>query len=303
MDADKREFFRFDVRLAYYIEPLNQDGQCFHISRKKLVKQAEEDRLDEINASLEWLFEDRHHIENGGVEIFKGLNEKVSFMAWLLESILHSDNVLMSDEYHERSLKQHRFDLPTSEGSSKVLPLLQALSRRIDGYIEELSAVLKNSLSGKVFIYHKKRQASFNIQNYLNGLDGLAHKGNWLAKVIIDVVSRLNVYEGRLNRVKEAYKVLSDVDNWPEADVNLGAGGFALYLDDEMDINQKICVLLKVDDGFVFSKASGVYAAKKANAAGKYRTAFQFEDIAEEDSSHIVRYLMSKELESAHHNP
>ncbi|WP_040728147.1 PilZ domain-containing protein [Thiomicrorhabdus sp. Kp2] len=297
MSSDKRSFFRFDVTLPYYLEAMNEDGICFHINRATFIQQGDEKQIQSIKTSIDFLFQDKQHIQNGGVQIFRGLNDKIEFMAWLLDAILLGRNVLSTDEFHERLNVNKRFTLPESKGSSKVLPLLQALSKRLDHYIDELVSVMQNSLRNKVFFYHKKPLELFNILSYLKGLEDLAKKRNWLAMVITSLVSLLNVYEARLVRVKTAYQSISDTENWDEESVNLGAGGFAIYSAEPFAINQKFCALFKVDNEFVFGQASCVNVSQEACFNGKHRVAFKFEDITAEDSAHIVRYLMTKELE------
>ena len=297
MSREKRSFFRFDVTFPYYLEEMNGDGVCFHINRATFALPKEEKQILAFKTRLDIFFQDQHHIQNGGVEIFRGLNRKVEFMAWLLDSILLGNSVLSSDEYHDRMKENKQFSIPESKGSSKVLPLLQAFSVRVDHYIDELVGVMEHSLRNKVFFYHKKPLELFNTRNHLKGLEELAQKRNWLAMVITSLVSLLNVYEARLIRVKEAYQPISDVDNWDEGRVNLGAGGFAIYSETLFELNQKVCALFKMDDEFVFGQASCVHFSEKADFNDLHRASFKFDEISQEDSAHIVRFLMAKELE------
>lgn len=297
MTNDKRAFFRFDVTLPYYLEAMNEDGICFHVKRATFVPQSEEDKVLSIKTKLDFLFQDKHHIENGGVQIFRGLNDKIDFMAWLLDSILLGHNVLNSDEYHERFTQNKQFSIPESKGSSKVLPLLQGFALRIEHYIDELTSVMQHSVRNQVYFYHKRPLAAFDIKHYLKGLDELAKNRNWLAMVITLMVSLLNIYEARLVRIKQAYQDISDTDNWNEESINLGAGGFAIYTEQPYQLNQTLCTLFKIDDDFVFSHATCVNVGDVAKFKDKKRVSFKFEEISPEDSAHIVRYLMTKELE------
>jgi len=144
---------------------------------------------------------------------------------------------------------------------------------------------------------HKISPKPFRTEQYISGLSALASKGNWLAQVITLMVEKLNHYEGLYLKLKRAYQTLSDSEKWPIERVNLGAGGFAIYTPKAYALSQQVCALFNMDDTFVFAKASCVYQSDKLNAQAKKRTAFQFDDISSEDSAHIVRYLMAKELE------
>ena len=297
MGIEKRTFFRFDVNLPYYLEPLTTEGLCFHIAREELISPVEYQSLLNETHKLNSLFQDERHIQNGGVQIFTELNQKLELMVWLLDSIIDGIDVHQSGEYRQRLELNQKTSMPEAKGSSKVLPLLQAFYLRLEDYISELVDVIEHSLHGKVFMYHKISPKPFRTEQYISGLSALASKGNWLAQVITLMVAKLNHYESLYVKLKRAYQTLSDSEKWPIERVNLGAGGFAIYTSTGYALSQQVCALFNMDDTFVFAKASCVYQSDKLNAQAKKRTAFQFDEMSSEDSAHIVRYLMAKELE------
>ncbi|MEA1989407.1 MAG: PilZ domain-containing protein [Pseudomonadota bacterium] len=297
MGIEKRTFFRFDVNLPYYLEPLTTEGLCFHIAREELISPAEYQSLLNETHKLNSLFQDERHIQNGGVQIFTELNQKLELMVWLLDSFIEGVDIHEGSEYRQRLEINRKTSMPEAKGSSKVLPLLQAFYLRLEDYISELVDVIEHSVHGKVFMYHKTSPKPFRIEQYISGLSALASKGNWLAQVITLMVAKLNHYESLYIKLKQAYQTLSDSEKWPIERVNLGAGGFAIYTASNYAISQQVCVLFKMDDEFVFARASCVYQSNKPNTQAKKRTAFQFDDLSSEDSAHIVRYLMAKELD------
>lgn len=299
MSSEKRSFFRFDVNIPYYLEPLNENGGCLHVERDSLISPEAYQTILQQSHELKTLFQDSKHIENGGVQLFAALNKKLELMVWLLESVLSGEDVRHQADYQQHINQNQKFTMPDSNNSSKVFPLLNAFYLRVDAYIAELVHVIENSVQGKVFMFDQKPPKPFKVENYIKGLDSLAKKGNWLAKVILALVAKLNYYEDLFSKLKQAYKELSDTESWPTENVNLGAGGFAVYLSERFALAQKTCVIFQMDQEFVFAQGSCVYQAKNGNAQDKMRTAFQFDDISSEDSAHIVRFLMAKELEAS----
>jgi len=296
MTAEKRMFFRFDVTLPFYIEARDEDSACFQVASGQIISDVEKQKIEVLNQSIDTLFHDAKHVDNGSVDVFTGLNNKLEFFVWLLESLMNHINVLQSDKYQQHLQDQQRFIIPSSNKSSKVLPLLQALSNRIDLYIDELSLVMKHSISDHVFIYSQSEVKSFNVRNYVGGLETLAESGNWLAKIILDLTKKLNTYEGVLDQLKSQHSKLSDTENWPHEKVNLGEGGLAVFSQQNFTLNQKVCVLLKLDETLIFAKALCVYQSKPSDDLSYNRTAFEFQEISSEDRAHIVRYLMAQEL-------
>jgi len=296
MTIEKREFFRFDVTLPFYLEARKGDAACFQVTSSQVVSQSQKQRIDALNQSIDSLLHDAKHVDNGSVEMFASLNNKIEFFAWLLQSLINNNNVLLLDKYQQYLHEQLRFIIPSSNKSSKVLPLLQALSNRIDLYIDELSQVMKHCVSGHVFICNASEVKPFNVRHYIGGLESLAQKGNWLAKIIIDLTQKLNTYEGVLDSLKKQHNKLSDTDSWPHEKVNLGEGGLAVFSQQNFTLNQEICVLLKLDETLIFAKAKCVYQTKLSDELRYNRTAFEFQEISSEDSAHIVRYLMAQEL-------
>jgi len=268
-----------------------------HIGREALIIDKEHQAVIQQSRDLQTLFEDEKHIKNGATKLFKSLNIKLDLMIWLLDSILSGHDVRTDPDYLQRMSQNAAFLIPESETSSKIFPLLKAFYHRVDDYISELNHVVENSIHGKVFMYHQPSPKPFNAELFIKGLKTVAGKGNWLAKVIISLVSKLNYYESLFSRLKKAYQNLSDTQSWPTENVNLGAGGFAVHLKGNFDIGAKTCALFQMDDEFVFAKSRCVHQEKESGPKSLMRTAFQFDDISAEDSAHIVRFLMAKELE------
>jgi len=302
VSAEKRQFFRFDVSLPYFIEPLDNKGCCFQVTRNQLLTTQELKLITLETQQLNNLFEDSKHIQNGSVKIFKGLNHKLDFMVWLLDLILEGVEHSKLSQLDDKKEQNHRIVLPEVKESSKVFPLLKAFFIRVDEYIAELIDVIEHSVRGNVFMYHKPLLKPLNLENYIKGLPELAKKGNWLARVITLLVSKLNHYEKLIIKLKQAYEKLSDYEKWPIEKVNLGEGGFAIFTSKTFASADKICVLFRMDDEFVFAKARCVYQSNKSKVKEPMRTDFEFEEIHSEDSAHIVRFLMAQELAFRHKN-
>lgn len=303
MGQEKREFFRFDVEVPHYLENQDKGGHCLHVHQNDLITDSEYKKIQTERRKLNELFQDQRHIDNGAVALFSGLNKKLDFMVWLLEAVMTAHDVRLDSEYLQKKDLNQQIGMPELASSSKVFPLLQAYFQRVEEYIAELIEVIESSVQGKVFMYHKKMPKPFKVEHYMQGLPVAAKQGNWIANVIVLICQQLNHYEQLFGNLKQAYRELSDTESWPLNKINLAAGGFAFYSEDSFSVGQKFCCLFKLDDEFVFAKASCVYQSEAGKAHKPKRTAFQFDEINSEDSAHIVRYLMSKELELRNTHP
>lgn len=301
MHREQREFFRFDVSLPVYFEPMTSSGVCLQIDKAHLVEAAEAERLIEENSQLQSLFEDEIHLQNGGVKLFNEFNQKLEFIAWLLESIVEGQNPAAHPEFHQRIYDQAQYKRPEGEGGSKIIPLLQAFYLRIDNTILECVDVVEKNISGRVFMYHKPIGTLFSSQDYIENLGLLAKQGNWLASVIEKLIFKFNYYETLLNKLKRAYQPLSEYEKWPVERINMAAGGFSLMMEKECQLGEALCALFLMDEQFVFGQAECVFVENNRSGSASIgepkRTAFKFTAIAAEDEAHIVRYLMGKELE------
>ncbi len=301
MHQEQREFFRFDVSLPVYFEPMKSSGVCLLIDKAQIIEPAEAESLVEENSQLEHLFEDEVHLQNGGVKLFDEFNQKLAFMAWLLESIVGGENPETHPEFQQRMYEQAQYKRPEGKGGSKIIPLLQALYLRIDNTILECVDVIAKNISGKFFMYHQPIGSLFSSQDYIANLALLANQGNWLASVIEKLIFKFNYYETLLNKLKRAYQKLSEYEKWPVEHINLAAGGFSLMMEQECQVGDKLCALFLIDEQFIFSQAECVFVENNkpgsASVGESKRVAFKFMTIATEDEAHIVRYLMGKELE------
>lgn len=300
MNKEQREFFRFDVSLPVYFEPMKSSGVCLQIDKAQLVDPLETENLAEENRQLLRLFKDEIHIQNGGVKLFDEFNQKLAFMAWLLDLLAEGKNPAAYPEFQQRMHEQTQYKRPEAKGPSKIIPLLQALYLRIDNTILECVDVVDKNISGKVFMYHKPIGFLFSSQDYIANLAVLAKQGNWLASVIEKLIFKFNYYEILLNKLKQTYQKLSEYEKWPVERINLAAGGFSLVMEKRFDVGEALCVLFLMDEQFVFGQAECVFVensgAGGASVVESTRTAFKFTSIAAEDEAHIVRYLMGKEL-------
>ncbi|NPA71667.1 MAG: PilZ domain-containing protein [Gammaproteobacteria bacterium] len=297
MNNEKRAYFRFDVSISVYLEPSLTQQKCFHVSKEQLIKSHEYHEIADDNALLKALFKDEVHIENGAVALFDGINQKLEFVVWLLDSIVQGEDISLTDEYRQKLLVNQILIMPSSDSNSKIMALLQGLYRRIDEILLELLPVVEGKLHGKVFMYHQASPPVFKLSNYVGNLPTLAEQGNWLAKVIVCLTDKLNHYERMFSKLKDAYQSLSDTQHWPIYSVNLAEAGFALFLKDKLAVGDEFCVMFLLEEDFIFAQAECVSVGAQPTAQGKHRTAFKFNKISPEDAAHIVRYLTRKSLE------
>lgn len=298
MSIEQRSHFRIDVEIAFFLEPQDSSGHCIHVHKDDLLSNQQLTRLKMINSELTQLFSHQKHIENGAVELFSEIHSKLKVMTWLLDAIVEGGEVLERVEYHQMLEHNDSLKLRDNSSSSKVFPLLEAYYERVESYTAELISVAEKSIHGKLFMYQIASPQLFDSDQFIKGLPALAEKGNWLAKVISLLVEKLNIYETLLINLKQAYRELSNHQAWPICRVNLAVDGFSVFIEKTYRPGDLVCCLFKLDDEFVFCRATCVYQQEADDSKQIRRTAFKCSDISAEDEAHIVRFMTSKELES-----
>lgn len=296
---DNRLFFRFDVRVGYYMEPVNEDGLCMHIDRQSLISDHDYQMIVKESESLHELLNDEQHKASGSSVVFIELHQKLQFMVFLLEAIMHGEPIQDSDALNHWVNLNNTLSAPHAKEQSPTILLLQAFYQRVDDYINELLEIVQSSEQGKVFMYHKPAPKYFKMEDYVANLSKLAKQGNWLARVISLLVVKLNHYERLLKRLKKAYAEMANSDNWPLERISLGGGGFAIHSHEEMSAGQRVCVLFQLDDDYVFAKARCVYNQPSKDDSERCRVAFEFDELSAEGQAKIIRFMTHKELELA----
>ena len=297
MGQEKREFFRFDVSIPIYIEPMSDDGACLIASPECLTGSDCKQQYQQLNELLKTLFKDEKYIQNGGVKLFDELNQKLEFMIWLIELIGKGQDPREEDDFEEYFHQQKQINIPQGGHASDFIALLQAFYIRVDEITAELLDVVDRSVQGKVFMFHQASLDSFDYEHYFKKLPVLAQNGQWLAVVAEILCRKLNCFEDLLRLIKEAGCNLSNSDSWPIESVNLAAGGFALFLESDFVVGDRVCALFLLDDQFVLGQGKCVHVQPSSSTEDLARFSFNFESIGAEDKAHIVRFLTSKELE------
>lgn len=297
MNTDHREFFRFDVHIPYAIKGLQEDNPCSQNAAHGIDFANANTDTGEIERQLELLMTQQKYIDNGGVALFAGLREKISLMGWLLEQSQKDKEHISVLDYQAKMARNREIHFPDIDSSAKVFNLLHALFDRVESYLLELSAIVDKKLQQNVFICQKSAKGLFNVSRYMPGLGDAAKKGNWLASVLMLLVAKLNRLEKGLMALKKVNRPLADYANWQTVDVNLAAGGFAVFLTDAYQQGQKVCSMFMLEEDMVFARAECVYQ-QDAKATELKRTAFKFTQISVEHEAKIIRFLTAQELAS-----
>lgn len=299
MFKDKRNHFRYDVMVPLYIEPLASEGAFISFSKHASSYQANEAEMHALNVQLETYFRNPKYICNGGVQLFSEVNQKLSFLAYLLESAAQGHDPRTDTDFAHRYFAQKKLVAPQQHEASPFISLVQAIYHRIDTLTNELVSAFDKSIRGKAFMFTRAAQPNLTSQNYLPKLNAMAEKGNWLAQVAETVLAKLNIYEEMLRSLKASSYELSNSQQWPLEQINLGAGGFAVTMAPNYQVGDEISVLFLLDGHYVMAQATCVAVDRVAFAANEVRAAFRFDAIQSEDEALIVRFLNAKALSDA----
>ncbi|VAW47612.1 hypothetical protein MNBD_GAMMA04-1011, partial [hydrothermal vent metagenome] len=159
---DSRQFFRCDVMLPMHMEPVDRYGQQLRSERRQLISREEEARLQEVNDSLNDYLQQVFERSPTASQVFTVLNTRLDFMWWMLDFIMESSDIGNQNDYKLRLKQDAEFRRPTSKKSSNIAPLILGLYDAIDGYVQELSAVVQSGVKSDEFVYQGLSQKRFD---------------------------------------------------------------------------------------------------------------------------------------------
>ncbi|MDG6774714.1 hypothetical protein QCB45_10260 [Thiomicrorhabdus sp. ZW0627] len=309
MQENKREFFRINVELPVYIHPLEEGYGTENISPAFILPATQKQRVEEANTEIQRLFKDEHHIENGAVELFSEIDQRIDFLAFMLDELMEGRDPRHHEDFYERLDGDHRICPPESCHSTKVFPLIEAVYQRIDDIVRELLEMVNRSVEGEVVFYSASTRGLFSGEEYLHNLSILAEQENWLALVLVDLIAKLNVYESAYTNLKAVSHVVPHPNDWLVHPVNLSAGGIALESTQQFSLRDRVCVLMKIEEHVLYAYADVVNIMPASlldvsNAEIPHvqiqRVSFKFEHLSADDAALITRFVTAQELACAH---
>ncbi|GAB6071095.1 hypothetical protein JCM30760_21920 [Thiomicrorhabdus hydrogeniphila] len=294
-----RRYFRYDVILAMHLEPVNRYGKHIGAERRELISADEEEKLKELNAQLDGWLEKIFDASSNALYVFYVLNHRINFMWWLLENLMESNDPRLAHDYKFRTKEDAKFKPPTTKKTSSIGPLILGLYEQIDGYIDELQEVVKNSIEGKIFIYSRPSLPIFNDQDYVNNLEKLAESGVLPAKVVRLMIQKLNLQATVLERLKEVYRQISRSDEWTSYRVNLSAGGFSFESEKPFEKFGLMDVFMDIDGDILVCRGKIVSNISYKNKEFVHRIGVQFDFLTAEQEQKITLFEQRKELRDA----
>jgi len=305
VQSDKRQSFRMNVELPFYIQPFNSSLMLSTGSTGKFLSNQQKKRFKQHDAELKELFLDETHLKNGAVDLFSDLNQRLDFLVWLLDLLMQGQNPRQQKTYYQRLDQDRLISLPVGNGQSSVFPLIHALYHQVDELISGLVETIENSVEGKVFLYTRASYDTFSGERYLHNLKVLAEKGNWLAKVLQNLIYKLNVYEQAYSNLKEHFQDLSYPERWSMTGVNLSSGGLGIETEHHYELDDQVCVLLQVGEQIMYAQAKVVAIQPVGSDDGRvptprHRVSFAFVSINPSSQALITQFVAAQELASAH---
>lgn len=303
MQENKRRFFRMNVKLPFYIQSLDADL----LKSARIAIPSQTDAAFKLHQSqLKRLFTDVAHINNGAVDLFSSINDRLDFFIWLLDLMIQQKDPRQQADYYSRLDRDRLISLPQGNGKSSVFPLIHALFYRVDEMIEGLIRAVEHSVNQHVFLLTRPVYASFDGARYLHNLEPLAQKGNWLAQVLQQLIFKLNIYEQAYSDLKDRFHDLSYPERWLNHAVNLSSGGLAFETEQTFKLKDQYCILLQLDEHIIYTEASVVAINplgnddNAVNPTPQHRVAFEFQQMSADNQSQITQFVTARELASAH---
>jgi len=297
--AVERRYFRYDVMLAMHMEPVDRMGKHIGASRRQLVTADEEARLQQVNLQIEGWLEKVFNTNSSALYVFYVLNHRMNFMWWLIDQLIESTDPGSATDFKFRCKEDKRFKPPKSKKDSSVAPLILGLYTTIDDYVAELLGVVDNSLEGKIFIYSTPENELFDDKHYVKNLNKLAEDGVLPAKVLRLLIDKLNLLEIVLGRLKEAYRKISQPDEWDVYKVNLSAGGFSFTTPEKYELFAQMDIFMEIDGEVLICRGKIVSITDSGNVDMPFRVGVQFDLLTTEQQHKITLFEQRKELRDA----
>lgn len=305
MLENKRQFFRMNVRLPFYIQPFTSKDLIKELAAVRPF--SKEASFQKNNLQLFELFTDEAHLKNGATKLFVGINHRLDFLVWLLSQLTESNDPRKSADFYQRVEQDRAIKLPQGDGQSSVFPLMHALFYRIDELVLNLIDAVESSADGRVFIYTRPIYKPFSGKRYLYNLQALADKGNWLAQVLQGLIFKLNACEQVYASLKDRFKDLCYPERWPVTSVNLSSGGLAIETEVPYEVGQKYCALLQVEETMISAQTKVVAVLPLGPVLPNQpprtcpackRVAFEFIDMSADSQALITQFVTTQELAS-----
>ncbi|MBN2866942.1 MAG: hypothetical protein JXK16_13120 [Thiotrichales bacterium] len=303
MPENKRKFFRMNVELPVFIWAVPESVSEMSVPSKSNAA------FQRHQSQLNHLFLDEKHLRNGAINLFKGVNQRVDFLVWLLDYLIQGKDPRQSKDFYPKLDQDRLISMPEGNGKSSVFPLIHALYYRVDELILSLLAAVEQSYDGQVFLFTRPLYAPFSGERYLHNLAALADKGNWLAQVLQNLIFKLNIYEQAYTDLKARFGDLSYPEHWPIRGLNLSTGGLAIEGEDEFAADGSFYVLMQLPQAIVAAQArivgrlpigTSVSSQQSEKPKSRYRVSFEFENVAPGQQALITQFVIEQELVSAH---
>lgn len=294
-----RRYFRYDVILPMHLEMVDRYGKHMSTSRRQLISEQEEEQLNLLNAQMKAKLDQLYNTNSNAFYIFYSLNQRMSFMWWLIDQLMDSSDPREQRDYRFRLKEDAKFDRPKTGNTSKIGPLIAGLYDQIDDYIHELISVVDNSVDGKIFKYTAPSKDAFDEKKYVSNLDKLVQDGVIAAKVLRLLVDALNLQTNVYERLKQAYKGISQPENWMNYRVNLSAGGFSFLSVDPYERFSSMDVFMEINDEVLVCRGKIVSQTASNDQLFPYRIGVEFDLLTTEQEQSITLFEQHKELQDA----
>lgn len=297
--ALNRRYFRYDVQLAMHMEPVDEKGKPIIANRRQLISAEEENQLRTHNRYLEDWLEKVFDKKSSALFVFYMLNHRLNFIWWLLDHLVESEDPRRATDFKFRNKEDKKFKRPTSKKESSIAPLILGLFDAIDETVRELLGVVENSLEGKIFIYSSPQKAPFDDKAFVTNLDELAAKNVLPAKVLQLLIAKLNLMETVLERLKEAYRKISQPDEWQTYEVSLSAGGFSIMTAEPMELFAQMDIFMDIAGEVVICRGKVVSITPNKDDKKQNRIGIQFDLLTSEQQHKITLFEQRTELQDA----
>jgi hypothetical protein len=282
-----------------HLEPVDRYGKHLGADRRQLISEKEEVHLKALNIQLDEWLDKVFNASSSALYIFYVLNRRISFMWWLTDLLMESNDPRQQHDYKFRCKEDAKFSAPSSKKDSSIAPLILGLYQAIDLYIDELQSVIKTSVKGKIFLYPRLSQGVFKADVYVKNLEALAVSGVLPAKVLKLMIEKLNLQATVLERLKAVYRKISRADEWQTFPVNLSSGGFSFLTNERYPIFGHMDIFMEIDGLIMVCRGKIVSQTIIHHGDFKKRIGIEFDLLTGEQVHIITLFLQHKEIKDA----
>lgn len=297
--SNSRRFFRYDVKIPCYIEPILGEVEAFvPVSVQRLVASPMYKEFQNERVKLYDLLKQASKENMPGLVIVDVLLKRLEFTQWMIDALVEGKSPKSFDDFSYRRKHYVSFKKPELGSGNKIRSLIDSQYDQVKVIADELLETVDTAPGDKMFFYPNPQMAPYEHLTYVTNLVELAKKGVLLAQILNGFSEWLNWMISIHNELKKSQEGTASPDNWPLKDINLSQGGIAFRSDKEFPKFTNFSVVMKLDNSLIYFAAKLV-SCRKPKDLDSFIVALEFDMPEAQKQQQILNFIQRDEVRMA----